>query len=53
LPRSDPDPPRREDEPSVRRWPRAVRLAFLILAAVGCWAIVALLAWLFWRRLTH
>jgi hypothetical protein len=50
LPRQE--PPREADEPVVRRWPRATRLIFLILAALGSWTIVALLAWLFWRRLT-
>jgi hypothetical protein len=29
-----------------------VRLIVLIVAAAASWAIVGLLAWLFWRRLT-
>jgi len=44
------DPPHDADEPDVRRWPRALRLIFLILAGAAGWAVVIVLGWLAWRR---
>jgi hypothetical protein len=36
----------------VRRWPRAQRLIFLLLAGIASWAAVIVIAWLVWRRLS-
>lgn len=49
LPRKDPplsrkDPPRDPDEPDVKRWPRAWRMIFLILAGVAGWVLVVVTA---------
>lgn len=48
----DLDPPDDADEPAVRRWPGALRLTFLLLAGAACWAVVILVGWFVWRRLT-
>jgi hypothetical protein len=43
-------PLRASDESDVRRWPRAWRLIFLILAGAACWILVAVLIWFLWLR---
>jgi len=44
------DPPHDTAAPYVRRWPRAVRLMFLLAAGAASWAVVVLLVWLLWKR---
>jgi hypothetical protein len=53
LPARDPDPPHDTDEPDVPRWPRALRLVFLLLAGVACWGVLIVLARLAWLRFAH
>jgi hypothetical protein len=50
LPLTDQDAPDRADEPSIRRWPRALRLIFVLLAGVVAWAMVIAIAWFVLRR---
>jgi hypothetical protein len=50
LPFRDSTPTHRTDEPYVRRWARAPRLVFLVLAGAGCWAMVGAVVWLIWRH---
>lgn len=49
MPRQD--PPHKPDEPDVRRWPRAWRLIFLLLAGVAVWVLVVVVGSFVKRRL--